>query len=152
IERAELSAIDMQPTDAQGYMKASQAMADAKRWDRAVAFCKQASVLNPDSPEPYANAVVYAREAKDVDGLEWASSNLLKHDWPNQNRKYHDKAQDELKNLKSLLEKEKNADPAKLSKLDGAKKNLQRDLVITIDYKGQADVDMEVEEPIGTTC
>ncbi len=152
IERAELSAVDLMPSDAQGYLKAGRAMADAKKYDRALAFCKQASLLSPDAPEPYAEALGYAREVKDVDGMEWASSNLLKHDWPTQNQKFHGKAQDELKTLKAVLQKEKDVDPAKLNKLDAAKKNLQRDLVITLDWKGQADMDIEVEEPIGTVC
>jgi hypothetical protein len=152
IERAELSAIDVMPSDSQGYLKAGQAMADAKQWGRAVAFCKQASLLTPDSPEPYANALRYAREAKDVDAMDWASSNLLKNDWPTQNKQYHGKAQDELKHLKELLQKEKDTDPAKLARLDSAKKNLQRDLVITLDWKGQADLDLEITEPIGTVC
>ena len=152
IERAELSAIDMMPSDSQGYLKASRAMADAKRWDRAVAFCKQASVLSPRSPEPYSDALSYAREAKDVDGMEWASSNLLKNDWPTQNQKYPRQGAGRAQAPEGHSGKGEGRRSGQASRLDSAKKNLQRDLVITLDWKGQADLDLEVEEPIGTTC
>jgi hypothetical protein len=151
IERAELSAVDLMPSDAQGYLKASASMAENKRWDRAVAFCKQASLLSPNSPEPYASALTYAREAKDVEAMEWASMNLLKNDWPTQNDSLHGKAHDELKHLKDVLQKEKAGDAAIL-RLDAAKKSTERDLVIKLSWRGQADLDLEVKEPIGTVC
>src|SRR5207247_2450808 len=54
IERAEVSAAELEPMDAQGFLKASQAMAGQKRFDRAVAFCQQASQLEPGLVTPYA--------------------------------------------------------------------------------------------------
>jgi hypothetical protein len=127
-------------------------MAENKRWDRAVAFCRQASLIAPDAPQPYADCLGYAREAKDVEAMEWAYGNLVKHDWPTQNDQLHGKAQDELKRLKDVLQKEKNVDADKLLRLDSARRNLERDLVIKLSWQGQADLDLEVKEPIGTIC
>ena len=85
IERAQVSAIDLQPQDAQGYLRASKGMAELKRWDRAVAFCKQASLMDPNRPEPYAEALLYAEVAKDTDGMAWAAITALLRDRFNAN-------------------------------------------------------------------
>src|SRR5439155_9232605 len=45
IERAEASLADLAPHDAEGFLRASHAMAEHKRWDRALAFCRQAALL-----------------------------------------------------------------------------------------------------------
>src|SRR5207245_3177738 len=82
IERAETSLADLEPQDAEGFLKASKAMADHKHWDRALAFCRQAAQLEPGAPKVYADALNYAEMAKDVDAMEWAAGNLLKQDWP----------------------------------------------------------------------
>ncbi|MGE3803304.1 MAG: hypothetical protein AB7K24_01380, partial [Gemmataceae bacterium] len=151
IERAELSVVDLEPQDAQGYLKASQAMADNKRWDRAVAFCKQASLLDPSSPRPLADGLVYAEKARDVEGMVWAASNILSRDWPEENGKLHDDALSHLDRLKSVL-KEAN-DNAKAERMvEVVNENRQRDLVVTLTYQGEAGVDLLVKEPIGTEC
>src|SRR5206468_700610 len=73
IERAQVSAIDLQPQDAQSYLKASQAMASHKRYDQALAFCRQAATLEPNSSDPYADALAYAELKRDSDAMSWAA-------------------------------------------------------------------------------
>ena len=82
IRRVRLSGIALDPTDAQGFMSAARAMADRGEHDRALAFCKQAALLEPTDYHPYETALVYAENAKDVKGMEWAVSNLVSQDWP----------------------------------------------------------------------
>ena len=81
IERAELSFLDMQPQDVNGYLRASRQMADNKQWDRALAFCKQAARIEPNAPDAYEEALACAERGKNM-LLEWAPSNLLSRDWP----------------------------------------------------------------------
>src|SRR5262249_40067081 len=73
IERAEVSLADLEPQDAEGYLKASRALAGLKRWDRALALCRQAALLEPNVPEAYADALNYAEMARDTDAMEWAA-------------------------------------------------------------------------------
>ena len=82
IERARVSVVDLQPQDAQGYVRASQAMADMKLYKNAVAYCRQASLLEPNLARPYEEALMYGELAKDSSAMEWAASNLLRRDWP----------------------------------------------------------------------
>jgi hypothetical protein len=53
IRRARLSGIALDPTDAQGFMSAARAMADRGQHDRALAFCRQAALLEPNDYHPY---------------------------------------------------------------------------------------------------
>src|SRR5262249_44246546 len=103
IERAQLSVIDIEPQDAQSYLRAAKSMKDSKRLDRAGAFCRQASLLDPDAPQPYEEALRYAEEGKDHEAMEWAASNLLSRDWPVNNTELHDKASGRLKDLAQTL-------------------------------------------------
>lgn len=151
IERAQLSTIDLEPRNADGYLKASRAMADSKRWDRAVAYCRQASLLEPNAPQPYAEALIYAERSKNTADMAWAAGNLLQRDWPLQNQNLHVQAEDHLKALRKILEAEKRAGSAdKL--LAGVAQQRQRDLVVTLSWQGSADLDLEVAEPIGSVC
>ncbi|HEV3261402.1 MAG TPA: hypothetical protein VG013_31405, partial [Gemmataceae bacterium] len=137
IERADLSAVDLQPQDARGYLRASASMADLKHWDRAVAFCRQASLLDPGAPTPYAEALLYAEASEDPQAMEWAAGNILSRDWPADNQKLHDEAREKLRALR----------------MDGKFEQMrQRDLVIRLSWQGEADLDLQVKEPIGTVC
>ena len=53
-----------------------------KRYDRALAFCRQAAQAEPNVPYPYAEALAYAEQARDPRAMEWAAGGLLKQDWP----------------------------------------------------------------------
>lgn len=151
IERARVSAVDLVPTDAAGYLRASKAMADQKRYDRAVAYCKQAALIDPTSAGPYEEALVYAGMGKDPTAMEWAAGSLLKRDWPIDNQDLHQKARGKLNDLFKSLETSSRKPEAE--RMLGSVANLeQRDLVINLTWQGQADLDLEVEEPIGTLC
>jgi hypothetical protein len=150
IEQAQLSSIDLEPQDAQSFLRAAQAMTDSKRWDRALAFCKQASILDPNSPDPYLEAMSYAERENNTDAMEWAAGNLLSRDWPIDNQKLQKKAGDNLRTFAALLRSKKPEEAGKLTTL--LDKQGQRDLVIQLVWQGDADLDLEVKEPIGTVC
>jgi tetratricopeptide (TPR) repeat protein len=151
IERAETAAIELEPQDAKGYMAASRAMAKDKRFDRAVAFCRQASILEPNVPYPYAEALLYAELGKDEQAMEWAAGNLVKQEWPVKSKELHDKAHQKVEALRKEL--------AKANRLDESRRlqevirgQRQRDLVIKLNWQGEADLDLKVQEPTGSIC
>jgi tetratricopeptide (TPR) repeat protein len=155
IRRARLSAIALDPQDAQGYLKAARAMADAREWDRAVAFCKEAARLQPNSPHPYADALAYAEGGKDAAGMEWAAGGLLSQEWPVDSPRLHLTAQTKLDALALDLEEgQRKADAERLRAAVG--KARQRDVVINLTWEagrsGPADLELEVKEPCGSVC
>ncbi len=152
IERAEVSAAELRPFDAKGLLRASQAMADQKHYDRAVALCRQASALQPSLPTPFTEALQYSLLAEDPKGMEWAAGNLLKQDWPTNNREIQARASQQVDLLAKKLE----------SKTDGKEQvarltatvsgQRRRDLVIKLAWQGDADLDLKVTEPTSSVC
>src|SRR5262249_48044017 len=99
IERAEVSAADLEPLDARGYLVAAQALAEDNNYDRALAFCKQAAELEPGTPHALADAARYAEMAGDADALAWAAGRLLAQDWPVRNAEVQDLAVQKVETL-----------------------------------------------------
>jgi tetratricopeptide (TPR) repeat protein len=151
IERAETAAIELEPQDAKGYMAASRAMAKDKRFDRAVAFCRQASILEPNVPYPYAEALLYAELGQDEKAMEWAAGNLVKQEWPVKSKELHDKAHQKVAALRKELAKANRLDESRrLEEVIRGQK--QRDLVVKLNWQGEADLDLKVQEPSGSIC
>jgi hypothetical protein len=126
-------------------------MREAGQWDRAVAFCRQASALQPNTPLPYIEAAKSAESAHDSETMIWAAGNLLSRDWPVEEKDLHREATDRIKGLGTQLKAKNRTDDAnRLAELVNQQR--QRDLVIELVWTGDADMDLEVKEPIGTTC
>jgi len=151
IERAEVSAVDLEPLDAQGYLRAARVMKDSNRYDRAVAFCRQAALLEPNAPHAYADALVYAKLGKDAEAMEWAAGNLVGRDWQARNEDLHTRALAEMKALTGTLETgDRKAVAERL--LASVTNKRQRDVVIRLKWEGEADLDLKVKEPNGSIC
>src|SRR5688572_22644070 len=99
IRRARLSAVALDPKDAQGFLSAARALAEHKEYDRALSFCRQAAELEPNLPVAYAQALAYARQGKDGKAMEWAAGRLLGQDWPVDNAGLHKQAQSSVEAL-----------------------------------------------------
>jgi tetratricopeptide (TPR) repeat protein len=152
IERAETSALDLEPADARAYLKAAKALAKDKRYDRAVALCRQAAALEPNVPYPYAEALTYADLARDRAGMEWAAGNLLKQDWPVANGpELQTRAAQKVEALARAFEASGRWEEGKRLK-DTVRAERRRDLVIKLSWQGQADLDLKVKEPTGSVC
>ena len=86
IERAEVSTADMAPKNGTGYLEAATALAHDEKYGLALAFCRQAALLEPGTPHAYEEALNYAELGRDPKAMEWAAGNLLRNDWPVENR------------------------------------------------------------------
>jgi tetratricopeptide (TPR) repeat protein len=151
IERAEVSAADLEPLDATGFLKAAMALAGDKRYDRALAFCRQAALLEPNAPHAYAQALGYAELAQDGEAMGWAAGNLLGQDWPFENQELQSRALQKLDALSQTLEQQGKADEAGRLRTS-VNSRRRRDLVVKLLWQGQADLDLHVREPTETEC
>src|SRR5207302_917700 len=109
VRRARLSAVSLDPNDAQGFLQAARTMANYKQYDRALAFCRQAALLEPNQSQPYAEALTYAELGKDSKSMEWAVTKLLSQDWASDNQLLHLKAQTRGLALSQALSSENRA-------------------------------------------
>jgi tetratricopeptide (TPR) repeat protein len=151
IERVEVSVADLSPKDARGYLDAARALAADKRYGIALAFCRQAAILEPTLPYAYADAVGYAELARDTKMMEWATAKLLAQEWPVQNKEMHARGEQKLRSLARLLAAEDRKDQAErlLASLPGMRR---RDLVVKLAWQGDADLDLKITEPTGSVC
>jgi tetratricopeptide (TPR) repeat protein len=151
IERAEVSTADMEPKNADGYLEAARALAQDEKYGLALAFCRQAALLEPGTPYAYEDALGYAELAHDPKAMQWAAGNLLGRDWPVENKQLHDRALQKVDALGKLLNQQGRQNEAE--RLTGALANRgRRDLVIKLNWQGDADLDLHVFEPTGSTC
>jgi tetratricopeptide (TPR) repeat protein len=149
--RASLSAADLEPQEPRTLLQAAQALAQAKKFDLAIAFCKRAADIAPNEPLAYANALAYARQAPqiDTDAVLWASRQLLRQDWGVDDCNYHQQAR---QHLEALLTQVAPQDPRREQLRRLLQEQTQRDLVIELLWQGPADLDLVVEEPSGSVC
>jgi tetratricopeptide (TPR) repeat protein len=154
IERAQLSGIDLEPRSPIAYLKAADAMTAMGNPDRGILFCKEAAKLEPNMPDPYMNALAFAGNQKATQDLGndlWAAQNLLGHDWMFESNQYHLKAREHLKTLAGKFSAENKTEEAKkVQQLIESDK--RRDLVIQLLWSGPADLDLKINEAIGTLC
>jgi hypothetical protein len=114
-------------------------------------LCRQASLLEPSVSDSYEEALVYSELAQDAKAMQWAAGNLLKQDWPMDNKELHSKAAGKLKELAQTLTKGQRRGEAE-QMLKSVAQLRERDLVIELTWEGQADLDLEIKEPSGDTC
>jgi tetratricopeptide (TPR) repeat protein len=155
IRRARLSGIALDPNDAQGFMSAARAMADRGDYDRAISFCRQAALLEPNDYHPYEVALAYAENAKDAGAMEWAVGQLVSQDWPVDNALIQKAAQKRLGSLATTLKSENRGPEA--NKLEAALQRLnQRDLTIQLVWDNPAgslsELELQVKEPCGSVA
>lgn len=118
---------------------------------RALTMYQQASRLAPTRPEPYVLGLRIARESNDPDGVAWAATGVLTNVWQNRYEVFHKEAEDTALVVEENLRKSgRDVDAEKLKTAVAAAH--QRDLMLTLTWSGDADLDLSVEEPNGTVC
>ncbi len=154
IRRARLSAVALDPEDAQGFLQAARAMSEQKQYDRALAFCRQAALLEPNLPQAYEEALTLAELSKDAGAMEWAAGKLISQDWPTDNVVLHRSAELRLQGLAGKLQSERRGTEADRLK-DALQRLNRRDLVIKLRWDcgtEPSEVEMTIKEPGGSVC
>ena len=154
IQRARLSGIALDPNDPQGFDSRAGAMADRGQHDRALAFCRQAALLDPSDYHASETALAYAENAKDANAMEWAVGKLVSQDWPVDNLMIQLNARKRLNSLAATLKSEKRGNESDRLKEALGRLN-RRDLIVRLiwDNAGApAELEMSVKEPSGTVC
>ena len=121
-------------------------MAEQHRFDRALAFCRQAALLEPNVPHVYADALVYAGKSKDADAVAWAAGNLARRDWPAKNQDYQLKAKEGVAEAGNFARK------ADIERIQAAmERSQQRDLSIKLSWSGtDGALSLQIKEPTGS--
>ncbi len=150
IEKAEVAVADLEPLDSKGFVRAAKGMASSKNYDRALAFARQASILDPINSQPLVDTLAYAELANKPELLSWAASRILAKDWADNNEVVHDRAKAQLVSMAARLEPRDPEAAKRLREILGT--SVRRDLVVHLAWKGEADLDLRVKEPTNSVC
>ena len=92
-----------------------------------------------------------ARRLHDLPGLEWSTAGILSQAWPPAQAKLWDDALRVAKaTLADLRDHKRNEEAAHFEAT--VNQAMTRDCVVTVQWTGDADIDVMVKEPAGTVC
>ncbi len=151
IERVLLSGVDFTAVDVPNMLFAAAYLTRYGLRSRALQIYRQASSLAPWRPEPYVLGLKLAQEAKDPEALEWAATGILTQAWLKDHESLHRQAEEAVAEAEKLFQQQGKPDRLKQFHAQIATAR-QRDLVLRLSWNGDADLDLVVEEPLGTVC
>ena len=151
IERVLLSGVDFTAVDVPNMLFSAAYLTRYGLRSRALQIYRQASSLAPWRAEPYVLGLKLAREAKDPEALEWAATGILTQAWLKDHEALHRQADEAVAEAEPLFQKRGNPERVKQFREQIAAAR-QRDLILKLTWNGDADLDLSVEEPLGTVC
>jgi hypothetical protein len=151
IQRVLLSRVDLSPTDIEGLLYSARFLTQLEASASALVVYQEASRVSPAKAEPYVLGLKLAQKLKDANGILWSSSGILTHIWGRGFERHHQNAEDaSLDMQRTLRSKGRNEQADQLAAALAEAK--RRDLVVRVEWSGDGDLDLEIEEPCGTKC
>ncbi len=150
VERALMSAAEWS-SNPDELLYLAQYLGRMQFYRRAYQICRQVDRMQPGRHEVYALALQFARQMDDPEAIAWASVQVLSQEWP---RKYQQIVTQARFAAQALLERYKKEGKHEQAKRLAAQlqEAQRRDVVLLINWTGEADIDLIVEEPTGTVC
>jgi hypothetical protein len=150
LERALMSAIDL-AGDEEQVLYVADYMSRCGLKTRALKLYQQVAKVSPGRIEPYLQGLTLAKSLNDVSGIKWACVGLLSQPWAKEDQKVGEDAFRVAKaTYESLLKEERKSEAEAFNKAVQAA--MARDVLVKVNWTGDADVDMIVIGPSGTIC
>ena len=149
IERALMSSVDLsgKPDDV---LLVANYMAENGMESRSLKLLKAFAAANPSRFEPYVLGLKTAQRTQDLDAMMWATVGVFEQEWPSHPEMVR-KAGFVAEGIVAKLKKEGKTD--RLAAFENQMQQAQeRDCVIDVSWTGDADLDLQVNEPGGTIC
>ena len=149
IERALMSAVDLSEDD-NDILIAAQYMARNRMENRAIRLLKGYALNNPTRTEPFVIGLQAAQMIGDVEAIKWATTGVLSQEWPDHPEIVR---QAQFAATAILNDYRSNGKTEALAAFETALQQAkERDCHIEVSWTGDADLDLYVVEPGGTTC
>lgn len=149
VERALMSHLDFAATDVESTLLSAAYLARFGAKEQALKLYRQSSDLEPTRPEAYVLGLRLARELKDYSAVQWAAAGVLRSAWGKDYEKLHREAEDgalEAERALRAVGRETQADALRQSMAEAR----IHDLYLRLQWSGDGDLDLAVEEPSGT--
>lgn len=105
----------------------------------------------PHRGEPLLMGIELAKRRRDADFMAWNVDRLLSLGWMGIDDEVRKRARASVEELAESLKQQHDDKEAKIL-LDRLKESLIRDLVVRLTWKGYADLDLLIDEPLGATA
>ncbi len=151
IERVLLSRVDFTATDLPNLLYTAAYLTRFGGDRLALKLYRQASRIEPTRPEPYVLGLDLAQRLKDHEAVAWAAAGILAHAWMRGYETLHRRAENAAAQAAVELEKQGLSEQAEQVRKAVAEAR-RRDLIVELSWSGDADLDLIVEEPLGTLC
>ena len=151
IDRVLLSRVDFTAMDVPHRLFSAAHLMRCGSDAEALRMYRQASRFDPTRADPYLLGLKAARKLEDVAGVEWAVTGILTYSWPHQFERQHNRAVDVAADLaRKLRQAGRTEEAAHLAEVTAEARRI--DLTAELTWVGDGDLDLLVEEPLGTAC
>lgn len=151
VQRVVMSLVDFSGADFETMMISAAYLVRFERHAAALQLYQQASRLMPERPEPYVLGLRIARDMRSAEDVEWAACGILRYCWTHEHAEHHQRAEDAALVAQRWLQDAGAAERAEALALAVADAR-RRDLVVRLEWSGNSDLDLIVEEPPGSVC
>ena len=151
VERVLLSRVDFTATDVASMLYAAAYLKRFGADEAALRLYRQASNIAPERPESWVMALRLAQKLKDWNAVGDTAAGVLTHTWVRDHARLHRDAENAAEDARRALIRAGHTAAADVlvRKLNEARK---RDLRLKLTWNGLGDLDLIVEEPLGTVC
>jgi hypothetical protein len=151
VERALLSRIDFSATDLPSTLFSAAYLSRFGAKGQALKLYRQAADIEPTRPEAYVLGLRLARELKDYEAIGWAAPGVLRTAWTKEHEELHREAEDAALDAERSLKLIGRGSQSEAIRAAMAQART-RDLFVRLQWAGDGDLDLSVEEPLGTIC
>lgn len=151
IERVVLSLSDFGGVTFDNLMYSAAYLQRFERTHAALKLYQQASRLAPERDEPYVLGLPLSRKLEHRQAIQWAAAGILQHHWGKDYEAQHRKADDAFAAL--IREQQMAGQDSAVEEVKRSwQASRQRDVQVRVEWSGDGDVDLFVEEPPGSVC
>lgn len=151
IDRVLISRIDFSAGNDAQMLVAVSNLAGFDAYKEALGLCRELAKRNPHQPELWSTARRVADLSGEFRERAWARVQTLKNVWEPGFETLHKKMETELQDL--IDEAVKAGNQSVVSELrEALRDGLRRDLRVRIEWIGDGDLDLSIEEPGGAIC
>jgi hypothetical protein len=150
IKRVLLSSLDF-GADAEQALEVAQYMSRKGMKAESLSVLKDIAHQQPLRYDVFAMALPIARELQDIEALQWVCAGVLGKAWPVEHANLFNDAWTLAQATQIRLSQDGRVLEATAFE-ELVKQSLRRDLIVRVNWTGQADIDIRVREPAGTVC
>jgi len=150
IKRVLLSSLDFNG-DANQALSVAEYLARKGMKKEALEILRDLATADPYRYEVFAAALPLAEELQDVDTLRWVCVGVMSKVWPAEQAQLFDRANLAARATHLRLKQQGRVVESDIF-AEQVKTALRRDVVVRVNWTGQADLDLKVMEPAGSVC